>query len=158
MDLLCSINRRLQRAIAHLIIEQPARSLGIDRLITRLEKSGQKLEKRFASMDGRLKNQEIITHVIGIERWGLRRIRVALGEPAVDEEYDAYCPTAQDWPGLQASLRAARQATIAMGKTIRMAGVDANTRIKHNQFGEISLLGWLYYLEKHANLESMRIN
>jgi hypothetical protein len=96
--------------------------------------------------------------MIGIERWELRRIRVALGEPVINEEYDAYRPAEQDWSQLRASLRSARLATIAMGKTLRMAGVDANTRIMHNQFGEISLLGWLFYLDLHARIESMRIN
>lgn len=153
-----SLSLRFHQVIAKIFIERPARRMGIDNLITRLEKSGQKLEKRLAGVSGRQKNQEIIVHVIGIERWGLRRMHAALGEPVTDEEYHAYCPAERKWPQLLDSLRATRQATVAMGKTIRMARVDANTRIYHNQFGEISLLGWLYYLDIHARLESMRIN
>lgn len=158
MDFFRIINLRLHHAVAQLFIELPARRLGINGLISRLEKSGSKLEKRLTTARARQENQAIVTHMIGIERWGLRRIGVVLGEPAVDEGYDDYCPADRDWSQLLASLRSARLATIAMGKTIRMAGVDSNTRVMHNQFGEISLLGWLYYLELHASWESMRIS
>jgi len=30
--------------------------------------------------------------VIGIERWGQRRLRMLLGEPPVSDEYDSYRP------------------------------------------------------------------
>lgn len=148
----------IQHLIALLIIELPARIAGLNRLITRLEKNGQALEKRFLKINDRAANQQILTHMIGIERWGQRRLRVALGESLVTEEYDHYRPAQQDWRMLQQTFLSVRQETVSLGKSLRMAGVDPNTRILHNQFGEISLLGWFYYLNIHASIESLQIH
>jgi hypothetical protein len=148
----------IQHFIALLIIELPARAAGLDRLITRLEKNGQALEKRFLKTNDRPANQQILTHMIGIERWGQRRLRVALGEALVPEEYDHYRPEQQDWRKLQETFLSVRQETVSLGKSLRMAGVDPNTSIHHNQFGEISLLGWFYYLNLHASIESFQIH
>jgi hypothetical protein len=84
-------------------------------------------------------------------------MRVALGEPLLQEEYNDYRPLETDVPTLRAVFQATRQETVSLCKSLRMAGVDPETRILHNQFGEISLLGWLYYLIFHAGIESRRI-
>ena len=149
---------RIRQIVMEFIIELPARMIGIDRVIRGLEKNGQAIEKRIATANDRANNREALAHVIGIERWGQQRLRVALGEPLVVDEYDAYRPESEDWPGLITSFHATRQSTISLSKSLRMARVDPHMRIQHNQFGEISLLGWLYYLNLHSSLESKRIN
>lgn len=158
MNILGQTLQGAKQGIAHILIELPARSTGMDRLIQRLELSGQQLSKKIRAIKGRPTNQKTLAHIIGIERWGQRRLRVALGEPFILEEYDSYRPTTQDWDQLLQTFHATRQETISLCKSLRMAGVDFSTRIQHNQFGEISLLGWLFYLHIHASIESARIN
>lgn len=145
----------VRSAVAALVIELPARWMGMDRLIQRLEKDGKTLGQRVAA--GRPSNAAVLAHMIGIERWGQRRIRVALGEPLSVEEYDRYRPAETDISALRSIFQNTRQGTISLCKSLRMAGVDPQTRILHNQFGEISLLGWFYYLCLHARIESLRI-
>jgi hypothetical protein len=144
--------------IAILIIDFPAGRLGIDRVIAGLERSSLSIDRRLEKVRARPENLETLTHVIGIERWGQRRVRVALGEPLSIDEHDSYLPDYQDWSQLCQTFRAVRQETISLSKSLRMAGVDTATRIFHNQLGDISLLGWLFYLDLHAALESRRIN
>ena len=148
----------LRRAFAGLILEAPARRAGIDRLIKTLEKSGQAIEQSAARTSARPSNFDTLAHIIGIERWGQRRMRVALGEPLALEEYDGYRPEEKNWLALREQFRTTRQETISLCKSLRMAGVDPSTRVPHNQFGEITLLGWLLYLTQHAKIESMKIN
>jgi len=148
---------KARQSITNLVIELPARISGMDRLIDQLENSGVAIEKRAAGAGGRANNRETLAHVVGIERWGQQRLRVALGEPLVLDEYDTYRPEG-DWPELVQSFRQTRQETISLIKSIRMARLDLGTCIRHNQFGEISLLGWIFYLKFHANLESLKIH
>ena len=146
----------LKHAYALLVFETPARWSGMDRLIKRLEDSGQSLEKHLAKVSGRAANREILVHMLRIERSGQRRLCVALGEPLC-EDLDDTRPLAQNWPLLVEAYKRARKETISLCKSIRMARIDPKTRIPHQQYGDISLLGWLYYLHLYAAVESMRI-
>lgn len=147
-----------RRSLATLLIEQPAGRLGIDRLIERLEQSGQRFERKAAASKGRGRNLDILAGMIGNERWSQRRIRVALGERHPSEDDQLYRPGSRDWKQLREAFSAARRDTISLGKTIRMAGLDLHTCVHHNQLGEISLLGWLYYLSLRAGFDSLRMN
>lgn len=152
------ILRNIQAAFISIFLELPARVIGMEGLLNHLENSRLAFQKRMQSLSGRPNNQKILAHIIGIERWGQRRIRVALGELQIDDEYDPYLPPEQDWQFLQEAFLTTRQATIGLGKSLRMAGIDPHMRIQHNQFGAISVLGWLYYLNLHARIESFRFN
>lgn len=81
MSILTNIFSSIQHAYAVLFLELPARVMGINRLIRQLEKFPLTFEKKAAVIKGRPGNIEILAHIIGIERWGQRRLRVALGEP-----------------------------------------------------------------------------
>lgn len=153
-----NISRGVQHWMAFLLIELPARRIGMDHLIERLEKSIGLLDRRILAASRRPRNQDILAHMIGIERWGQRHLRIALGESQHLEEYDAFRPSGKAWNELYDALRSSRQSTVRLSKSLRMAGVDPATPIPHNQFGEISLIGWLYYLNLHANIESLRFN
>lgn len=147
----------LKHTYALLVFDTPAMWSGIDRLIKRLEISGQSLEKHLAKVSGRAANCEILVHMLRIERFGQRRLCVALGEPLCDDQDDTL-PLARNWPLLVDAFKCARKETISLGKSIRMARIDPMTRIPHQQYGDISLLGWLYYLNLHAVVESIRIH
>lgn len=150
-------NRGLLRPVSALMFELPAKRIGIDRLIERLERSLTPLEKRAAAVTGRLHNRRILAHMIGIERWSQRRMRVVFGEPLIDDEYEHYLPDAQDYSSLQETFRSTRQATIRLSKSLRMAGIDLSTSIEHNQYGTITLLGWLLYVDLHARWEGFHL-
>lgn len=147
----------LRSTAAAVMIELPARWTGMDRMIQQLSKSGAALDKRAAAAADRPTNAAVIAHIIGIERWGQRRLRVALGEPLLEDEYNPYRPVETGVPALRAAFQSTRQETVSLCKSLRMAGVDPRTRIHHNQLGDISLLGWLFYLKVHAAIESLRI-
>ena len=146
------------QAISQVLIEFPARRMGFDRLIARLEKSALAIEKRGSKLRGRPNECEVLAHVIGIERWGQRRLRVALGEGLALEEYDTYRPEQQKWESLLSLFLSTRQDTVSLSKSLRMAGVDPTVKIVHNQFGRLSVLGWLSYLNLHASLEILRLS
>lgn len=132
------------------LFERPASKRDIDTLKQALIDSGKKVEARIDKM----KDNDIatLTHIIGIERWGQRRLRVALGEPFVEEEYDAYRPEPASMESLKQCFVETRQETIQLADQLHDA--DLNLRIKHNQFGDLSARGWLKYLDFHAGVTS----
>lgn len=65
-------------------------------------------------------NRETLNHWLGIERWSLARVRVALGEPFVEGSYHAYrLSEGASWSELKAGFLAARASTVASGREPR---------------------------------------
>lgn len=92
----------LMRWGAQLIIERPAQKLSIPELAAQLEQSGKQLSERLLACTDTLPNRRQLCHLIGIERWSQRRLRIALGEPFLTEEYDHYRPsTERPWDELK---------------------------------------------------------
>lgn len=135
--------------------ERHARGKTLDELAGELEASGASLGARFAKAPDTGMNREAIAHWVGIERWGQRRLRVALGEPL---EMDAYHPYRPDKEQGMAHLRDAfaetRAGTLALIRELQAAGVDPATTIRHNDLGDLSVAGWLAYLVQHPEQES----
>jgi hypothetical protein len=157
VDRLFIAGRGLRSFFVKLAIEDPAGRVGIDELIARLERSGQVIITRAMDAKGTPENCDKLSHIIGIERWGQSRLRVALGEPFTQDEYDSYRPQDMSWSDLQALFHTTRIETISLVKSLRMAGIDPHTRVAHNAIGNLSLLGWLAYLNAHASMESRKI-
>ena len=100
----------------------------------------------------------MLSHIVGIELWGQSRLRVGLGEPFKEEEYDNYRPSrSRSWEQLKAEFRMARKKSIALAEALDDNQADQFMQVKHNQYGMITLGAWLRYLDMHANLESKRI-
>ena len=128
-------------------------------LCTQLETSGQALLARAAqgAADDDA-NRRQLRHVIGIERWGQRRLRTFLGEPTVTDEYDGYCPPATlTLADLAGEFRTTRQDTVAIGRRLEATDPLAIDKVVHNDFGPLSAKAWLHYLELHARLEGWRL-
>ena len=143
--------------IAGFVFERPAKTLTLAQLAANLGTTGQRIEQGMASADDTPANREKARHVIGIERWGQSRLQIALGEQLVMDEYDGYRPSPDlDLRSLQAEFHAARQDTIALAQKIEEAGAG-DRLVLHNDFGDLSVRGWLQYLGGHASLESKRI-
>lgn len=85
-------------------------------------------------------------------------MQVGLGEPVLHDEYDAYRPrTDLSMEQLRAALVETRMETVRLARELGARAVEATGTVAHNQFGELSLRGWLRYLDTHANLESQRL-
>ncbi|MEO1443835.1 MAG: DinB family protein, partial [Chloroflexota bacterium] len=134
----------------YLFFDLPARNTPMEKFRADLEREGDKLSARFQSAGDTPRNHRSLTHIIGIEKWGQQRLKVALGEPFIDEEYDGYRPS-QDtpWSDLADMFQQTRAETIAL--TEQLAAQPYDGKIRHNSFGELTVGGWLKYLNGHAS-------
>jgi hypothetical protein len=129
---------------------------GVPDLRLELEASSSKLSTQFLNVEDTDQNRRLLSHIIGIERWGQRRIRVALGEAFVMEEYDGYRPPREtNFDELRHEFSQTRSKTLELaGKLVNVA----DTKVLHNTWGKLSMRGWLRYLNAHANLHAQRIS
>ncbi len=144
--------------IVHLVWERPARRLGLPQYAHLLETSGQAIAKASASTPDTAYNRRVLSHIVGIERWAQRRLRVALGEPLLMDEYNGYRPPREtSWEELQRQFQTTRQASVELALDLATAGVSLETAIPHNQYGPLTPRAWLRYMTVHANLESKKL-
>ena len=152
-----AIADRLRSILAHLLLERPGRKVTLSDWGQKLTKSGAAIDQR-AAKTKTPSAAETLRHIMSIERWGQRRLQVALGEPFVQDESDDYVPPIEpDLTKTRATFLATRQATIALVDKLVAAKVDPALTILHNQMGPLTVRGWLSYLNTHANVESLRI-
>ncbi len=140
-----------------LMLEIPAKSASITKLAANLENAAEQVAGRIANAPESYANHKQITHIIGIERWGQQRLKVALGEPLIEEEYDGYRPAKDTpWPALKETFEATRQQTIELAANLK--DCDPSMKIRHNTYGDLSIRAWLKYLDIHANWTSKRLH
>lgn len=143
---------------AQLVFERPVRKLSLSDLTEQLEQSGKHISEWLNAAEINYTNRRHLCHLIGIERWGQRRIRVAIGEPFLEEEYDHYRPS-QDrpWEELKAEWDLTRQATISLIAGLNETNFPTDIKIVHNQYGPLSVKAWLRYLDVHASSEGRKL-
>jgi hypothetical protein len=150
--------RLLQRLIGLVrrpMAERGARGKGLERLAAELEASAASMDARLASAGDTPGNRGAIAHWVGIERWGQRRLRVALGEPFVEDGHHPYRPDeAAGVAALRRAFAETRAETVALVGRLREAGVDPATIVRHNDLGDLTIAGWLAYLVQHPEQES----
>lgn len=130
----------------------------LDDVIQSAKESGQTIDTYLADKPDTPKNREQMRHVIGIERWGQRRLKTILGEPPIHDEYDGYQPaTDLDLNALRNEFSATRAETMSIVDAIQKQGVAETAKANHNGMGDVSLKLWLRYLTMHANFESKRV-
>jgi len=152
------IKQNIFHFIAGLFIERPAKKRTFEQFVSSLNEVGKTVTERIAKGDETEANSKLIRHIIGIERWGQRRLKVALGEPLLLDEYDGYQPEAgMKVKKLQEVFQTTRHETIYLAQQFATRAIDPNTTVKHNNFGELTLRGWLQYLQGHAKRESRNI-
>lgn len=141
-----------------MIMERPARKLDLAGHAHQLHQSGNALARRLATMADSERNRQVLSHIIGIERWSQRRLRVPLGEPYLKDEYDGYRPNRDtSWPELKIQFHTTRSASVDLAVALQADDVDPATIVKHNNYGPLTVRGWLHYINMHANLESKRL-
>jgi hypothetical protein len=148
----------LRRFLVRLFVVSPARRAGPRTLGDALSASAPALEARFRRHAGRPKAHELLRHVIGMERWGQRRLRVALGDaPFVRDEHHPYKPPGSlPTDALVGELAATRAETVALARRVDDEG-KAEVEVEHNALGPLSAAAWLRYLRLHADLEARRL-
>jgi len=148
----------LQRMIGHVrrpMAERHARGRGIEQLATELAASARTIDARLARTADTPAHRAAVAHWVGIERWGQRRLRVALGEPFIDDGHHPHKPDEADGvAALRRAFAATRADTLDLVRELREAGVDASTTIRHNDLGDLTVAGWLAYLLQHPEQEA----
>lgn len=146
-----AITEKIFNLLGKLLFERPARNRSLKELTGDLAETGEAAERRIGSARDTAGNRETLRHVIAIERWGQRRLKVFLGEPFVRNECDEYYPAAgADLDALQERFAETRAKTLALARRLQEAGADGERTVLHNQWGMLSAKGWLNYLNGHA--------
>lgn len=152
------MREKVQRFVVDRLVEGPGTKLTLEELASALQKSGERIERRIAKAAGTPANRALVSHIIGIERWGQERLLVLAGQPYVRDEYNGYAPSpALPWDSLRESFAKTRRGTVALVNILKLAGVSPGSTVAHNQFGDLTLRGWLRYLNSHAEFESLRL-
>lgn len=147
----------LMHTVGGFIFDRPAQKYSKDALLGRLETQQTKLLEKFRACPQTPRNTAVFTHIIGIERWAHTRLRTLLGSPLrTEEEYNNYRPAnTTPFYELLTAFEDARNETIAIARAIPAA--DYQQRIPHNQWGQLTVAGWLNYLIVHAGAESQKV-
>ena len=144
--------RNLLRDVAPSLMSGYLRQQSTEDLQNALEASGQRISQKLVEKHPYKFTYWNLRHIIGIEKWGQSRLRVALGEPFVFDEYDDYRPSnGLSWNELQDEFAQTRAETLALISEIRDNDSYHSYRILHNEFGELSVDSWLFYLRIHAD-------
>lgn len=118
------------------------------------EQGGQTIVATLANKADTPQNRQQLRHIIGIERWGQRRLQTMLAAPPIQDEYDSYQPAdSLDLAALRDAFNSTRAETLALARAIEQKGVAQSAKANHNMMGDISLNTWLRYLVSHANIE-----
>jgi hypothetical protein len=142
--------------IIRFVIEKKAAKKELSILRNDLRTSSKTVAERMRSAADTRENRGQASHLTGIERWAQPRLRVFLGEKPVEGEYNGYRPS-QDL-NMAAQARAfseTRAATLDLIAALEKATIPDTQTVPHNDLGQLSLRGWLMYLESHANRESL---
>lgn len=150
--------REILHTLSPIMLDAIIRGQTLPSLTQALRQSNTSLQNSLAQRPDTTWNRRILSHIIGIEKWGQHRLHVALGQPLVMDEYDTHRPSkATDWNTLKQQLAATRQETIHLAEQLAQPHVNQSMVIPHNQFGDLSLRGWLYYLRVHADAEIQKM-
>ena len=148
----------LIEALGRWFFERPARKRSFDELAEELNRSSAQILERLAGFSPRPEDHERLRHIIGIERWSQRRLRVFLGEPFMLDGHHSYKPEENlDWPALLDAFKETRAQTLGMIDALSKPGAHSVAAVAHNEFGDFTAKGWLKYIEGHAASEAKRI-
>lgn len=148
----------IKKVVTHFMLERPVRNKSYAELGYLLEESGQTVLSRISQAAETEKNHRILTHLIGIEKWSQQRLRVALGDDFIDEEYDNYRPSQDaDWSDLHDIFANTRAVTVGLTNELIIQNAPTVMKIDHNDFGPVSPRGWLRYIDFHGRSESKRV-
>ncbi len=149
------LREQVLRLAKPILFEWPGNKMSLDEHITALVRATVPIENRIRKARTP-EAEEIIRHIIGIERWGQNRLQVAFGNRLVMDDHHGYKPP----PGLSKNallveFRNTRVKTIELAHNLKST-IDPQ-HIPHNSLGMLTTRGWLQYLRLHADFESYRL-
>jgi hypothetical protein len=143
--------------ILRFIVERRAARKSLDKIKSDLKNSASQVGGRFERAADTPANQHEANHIIGIEVWGQHRLRSLFSEPLVMDEYDIYCPGDHlPMSSLGRCFQETRNVTLDLVEELKQVNIEG-IKIPHNEIGELSVSGWLVYLNSHAQLESRKL-
>ncbi|MDB5044048.1 MAG: DNA-binding protein [Deinococcus sp.] len=153
------VSQQVKDLVVAQLLERPARNASYAGLGQALERGGMFLTGRAGRATDTPGNREVLAHIIGIERWGQNRLRVALGQrPMEQDDYSPYRPPADaSLSELQDLLSQTRARSVDLARQLHAAAPNDDLKIEHNDFGPLTAKGWLQYLTQHADLESRKL-
>jgi hypothetical protein len=138
-------------------LEQLAKNKPCVQTADRMEADGRTLLAHYAATGDGEYNRRVLSHVIGIERWGQSRLKVLLGAPFQQDEYDGYRPARETtWDTLQTQFTDTRAETVRLALELG-SKADNEQKVLHNMYGPLTAQAWLNLLNTHANMESRKI-
>ena len=151
-------SKEVTQAVGPHVFEWLGKGASIEDLTAELEAAGKRNMQQLMEIIPTERNYRLLNHMIGIEKWGQQRLKVALGEPFELDEHNRYCPPFRlSWNELQDIFSQTRSDTLEIARQIE--ALEPNeTEIFHNDFGEMSVNHWLHYLRLHANIELWKMN
>ncbi len=153
-----ALRETVLKLVAPLFIENPAQKQSFAQLTLRLEKSQGEIADRINGVKARNleRHRATMRHIIGIERWGTERLKVALGEAFKPDGQKDYHPDPNtDFAALLEDFNNTRLETLRVAKLVEQQ--NPNAKIEHNGLGELSIKGWLAYLNIHSSMESQKL-
>jgi len=140
------------------MVRRKAQGLTLEAAVSSLEEFGTTLDARISRAPDTPGNREAVNHWVGIERWSLRRVRVAQGEPLVLDGYRGYRePDGATLAELDGAMRTAREATLALARELQRTGFDHALTIPHNDLGPLTVIEWFVYIDQHTRREIVRL-
>jgi hypothetical protein len=145
-------------SIAHFFIEQQAVNTTLETLSHKMEESAVIVAHKLDSAADTPANRDIANHIIGMERWGQRRLDTLFRHEQLSDEYDNYRPGPLYSMGdLRKEFQATRALTMARLLKVSQHPELERCSIPHNMLGPMSVKGWFYYLDTHAAREVKKI-
>lgn len=158
------MKKYLSRLIKSLFLELPVKGRSLSSLAGDLQNSGEKLKKRLTAAKDSPANRSRLRHIIGLERWGVARLKrapelqagsLAARDATFQDEHHSYKPAEEvSWDHLIETFAQTRQATVTAHEDLSSA---ASISVWHNDMGQLSVAAWSRYLRVHADLEAKRI-
>jgi hypothetical protein len=158
-----SLRETIFKSVGPLFVEIPVRRKSIQQLQHDLRQTKALIESRAEAAAGRdlEKSRATLRHIIGIERWGIERLKVALGEPFKrDGQKDYHPDSSLGLTQLREVFSQTRLETLQVAQQLenrQPEHTDSSFKIEHNALGPISVKAWLGYLNLHGEMESRRL-
>src|SRR5688500_12521881 len=112
-----AVIRAVKRVGRTRIIKRPAAKLSRGAVATRWEDSGKGLQARYGAALATPSSRAKLRHLIGIERWGLRRLETLAGKEPLTDEYDGYQPSpSASWRDLKLAFANTRRTLVALAR------------------------------------------
>lgn len=152
----------LQRLIGLLLrrrVKGRAKGKSLEQLAEQLETSRNVLMPRILGAPETARNREAINHWVGIERWGLDRIRQWRDPPVELGSHRPFRrPEGSSLEDLQEAFARTRQESIALAREMAASGADPHAVVPHNDLGPLTVAEWFEYLDDHSMRERIRLS